>query len=247
MAHFLKWTREAANGAVAHYRRETETKKSYIDYDRTGLNRSVEHECILPEHVIEATGAYCMNRKDVNTMISLVITAPHELDNAPEAELMKFFGSVISHMRRDLKEKSGTMVGELGAYVHMDETRPHMHYCFVPLVRDARRGYKVSAKQWLTKSYLQSFHDRLERSVAHDMGYRVPLQHEDVRERMKARGVKNLDIDQYRLKKEQELMELESAISRRKEELRSYGIDPEQYKINERARHLQVERSILGR
>ena len=58
---------------------------------------------------------------------------------------------------------------------------------------------------------------------------------------------RSASIKAYRIQKEMELQELESAINRRKAELKSYGIDPEQYKINERARTQQVGKSVFGR
>lgn len=240
MAHFSKYRGDAAIGILMHDRRLVETNKSYIDRSRTRDNVAVD-DGLYPDDVIRETGARCLKRANVNKMISLVVTCPPEITD--RTDQIKFFGACINHMRRDLRDRSGTTDGELGAFCHFDETTPHMHYCFVPLVKDDR-GLKVSAKEWLTKSYLQHFHTRLERDTSIQIGYNIRLQHEDARQRMQGRSA---SIKAYRMRKEMELQELESAISRRKEELRSYGIDPEQYKGNERARHLQVEKSILGR
>ena len=36
----------------------------------------------------------------------------------------------------------------ISAYVHFDEVTPHMHYAFVPVVEDKKKGgYKLSAKK----------------------------------------------------------------------------------------------------
>lgn len=240
MAHFDKYRGDAAIGILMHDRRLVETNKSYIDRSRTRDNVAVD-DGLYPDDVIKATGARCLKRANVNKMISLVVTCPPEITDRNDQ--IKFFGACINHMRRDLRDRSGTADGELGAFCHFDETSPHMHYCFVPLVKDDR-GLKVSAKEWLTKSYLQHFHTRLERDVSIQIGYNIRLQHEDARQRMQGRSA---SIKAYRIRKEMELQELESAISRRKAELRSYGIDPEQYKGDERARTQQVKRFILGR
>lgn len=49
----------------------------------------------------------------------------------------------------------------ISAYVHMDETSPHMHFAFVPVVTDKKKGHeKGSAKEalcWSEKG-LNKFH-----------------------------------------------------------------------------------------
>ena len=48
----------------------------------------------------------------------------------------------------------------ISAYVHFDEVTPHMHYAFVPVVEDKKKGgYKLSAKSHNKK--LGTFHKTL--------------------------------------------------------------------------------------
>ncbi|WP_273706947.1 plasmid recombination protein, partial [Leuconostoc mesenteroides] len=50
--------------------------------------------------------------------------------------------------------------------VHYDETTPHLHYAFVPVVFDDKKSrYKVSAKEVLTRHDLQTFHDDLDQHL----------------------------------------------------------------------------------
>ncbi len=48
------------------------------------------------------------------------------------------------------------------AYVHKDETTPHMHDCFVPVVRDKKKKIeKVSAFELISRKELKTFHKDL--------------------------------------------------------------------------------------
>ena len=48
----------------------------------------------------------------------------------------------------------------ISAYVHMDENQPHMHFAFVPVTKDKKKGdLKVSAKEVLDREELRCFHE----------------------------------------------------------------------------------------
>ena len=53
----------------------------------------------------------------------------------------------------------------VGAYLHVDETTPHLHYCFVPVVTDPDGTERLCAKQLMSKKELQSFHKDLDREL----------------------------------------------------------------------------------
>ena len=54
----------------------------------------------------------------------------------------------------------------MAAVVHYDETTPHLHYAFVPVVFDDKKSrYKVSAKEVLTRHDLQTFHEDLDQDL----------------------------------------------------------------------------------
>jgi hypothetical protein len=51
----------------------------------------------------------------------------------------------------------------VSAYVHLDETSPHMHFCFVPVVFDKKKQeYKVNAKQCINKVELKQIHPQIQ-------------------------------------------------------------------------------------
>lgn len=57
------------------------------------------------------------------------------------------------------------------AYVHMDETTPHMHINFVPEATSRKTGKNtVSSASALTRSELRNFHKELERHIQQTMG-----------------------------------------------------------------------------
>lgn len=81
----------------------------------------------------------CQRRADVNVMCDWVITKPQDV---PENETKKFFQLTFDYLCYRYGEKN-----VISAYVHMDETTPHLHFSFIPVVPDKKRdGYKVSAK-----------------------------------------------------------------------------------------------------
>ena len=62
----------------------------------------------------------------------------------------------------------------VSAYVHMDETTPHMHFAFVPVTADKRRGgEKVCANDVITRTELRTFHDDLQEHLEQALGVEV--------------------------------------------------------------------------
>lgn len=66
------------------------------------------------------------------------------------------------------------------ASVHLDETTPHMHLGFVPVVRETKNQKKlgqekVSAKELLTRSYMKNLHKRLKNVLERDLNCRVDI------------------------------------------------------------------------
>ena len=78
-----------------------------------------------------------------------------------------------------LKKRYG-MENVVSAWVHMDEKQPHMHFAFVPVVRTFKQDrknpdvstewLKVSAKECVNRSDLQSFHGSLQRYLERGTG-----------------------------------------------------------------------------
>jgi hypothetical protein len=96
-----------------------------------------------------------MNRKDVNVMCSWVVTAPEDLKPEQEKEFFQ-------ESYRFLEAKYGRE-NVVSSYVHKDEVTPHMHFCFMPVVSDRKRGgFKISAKECVKRTDLEQFHEKLQ-------------------------------------------------------------------------------------
>lgn len=165
MAHVQKNNRVATGHLFDHYGRNAEDEKyrsnDSIDPERTCLNYNLapnkeSQEERLAQRLSEVK---VLKRKDVNVMCSWVVTAPKDLDVKQEKEFFK-------ETYKFLKDRYGGEKNVISAYVHKDETSPHMHFAFVPVTIDKKKNIeKVSAKEVVTKLDLQSFHDDLQKHL----------------------------------------------------------------------------------
>jgi len=59
----------------------------------------------------------------------------------------------------------------------MDETTPHMHFAFIPVVPDKKKQgrFKVSAKERINRFELSSFHFELEQALSTALGHSVGI------------------------------------------------------------------------
>lgn len=197
MANVEKYGRGSIGLLFGHYDRSTGEKISNqdIDSNRTHLNYNLAEQDQPQsqlDYIRQRLGEVKVSkRKDVNVMCSWAITAPKDL---PEQDLELFFKESYSF----LKEQYG-VENIISAYVHMDETTPHMHFTFVPVVPNITKskvkkdgkfvkdengkqvykykengGGKVSAKELITKSHLLSFHpafdEHMQKVFGRDIG-----------------------------------------------------------------------------
>lgn len=167
MAHVAKFTRGTCGLLSRHYDRykdkehpeEVKYKNQDIDPERTHLNYNLApmHEQ-MPYLKKRLEEVHCLKRDDVNVMCDWVVTAPKEL---PAEHQREFFEVVYKHLADKYGEKN-----VISAYVHMDEKQPHMHFAFVPVVYDVKKGKeKVSAKEALNRSQLKRFHPELQEVI----------------------------------------------------------------------------------
>ena len=177
MANLKKYTRASLGHMFAHYGREKDENGEYvkfgnkkIDPERTHLNYNLaadDQKLSSRDFMEKRLGeVFCQNRKDVNVMCSWVLTAPADL---PAEDHKDFFKNSYEFLcARYGKENV------ISANVHMDESSPHMHFAFIPVCKDKKRGEKVCAKKVCSKSDLESFHKdlskHLERTMGRDVG-----------------------------------------------------------------------------
>jgi chromosome segregation ATPase len=110
-----------------------------------------------------------------------VVTAPKDIQSD---ETDKFFRETYNFLS-DRYGKDNV----ISAYVHMDEITPHMHFAFVPVVVDKKKGIlKVSAKEAVTKKDLDMFHQHYSKYMESIFGRDIGVLNEATKE-----GNKSID------------------------------------------------------
>jgi hypothetical protein len=179
MAHMEKYTKAACGHLFEHYARGKNSdntgyvkyKNQDIDPVRTSLNYNLapnqNQMSFLHQRLSEV---YCLKRKDVNVMCSWIVTLPKGMKDGPPAVEREFF----KHTYDFLSDHYGKE-NVISAYVHKDEVTPHLHFSFLPVVPDQRRGgEKISAKEAVNLRDLQRFHGDLDRYLSQSMGAAYP-------------------------------------------------------------------------
>ena len=164
MAHLKKNTRGAVPGLAVHFERKTDhhTNKE-IDVSKTYLNQELmaDGSDMLSRFNARLNDVYCMKRDDVKALAAWIVTLPEELTEAPYEQQSAFFEATTNFLNDRYGQENA-----MAAVVHYDETTPHLHYAFVPVVFDVKKSrYKVSAKEVLTRHDLQTFHEDLDQDL----------------------------------------------------------------------------------
>ena len=164
MAHLKKNTRGAVPGLAVHFERKTDhhTNKE-IDVSKTYLNQELmaDGSDMLSRFNARLNDVYCMKRDDVKALAAWIVTLPEELTEAPYEQQSAFFEATTNFLNDRYGQENA-----VAAVVHYDETTPHLHYAFVPVVFDVKKSrYKVSAKEVLTRHDLQTFHEDLDQHL----------------------------------------------------------------------------------
>lgn len=170
MAHFEKYQAPALGNMCAHYERRPELERGYerdnIDPGRTARNYNLAPErggqVAFIQGRIAELGLKRAPRKDAVRMVDCVVTQPKSLDAGLGPA---FFQACYDHMAEQFGPEN-----VVSAYVHLDESQPHMHFAFVPVTQDGR----LSAKSVLTRTMLKSFHTDLQKACEQALG--VPVE-----------------------------------------------------------------------
>ena len=171
---FQKHKAQAVGGIEAHNERtKTEYKSNPdIDLSRTKDNYNlVKRKSSYRELINKLISIHkCKTRKDSVVLVETVVTAsPDFFKKKSKKEIREFFEYALAFFEKNLTP--GTIIS---AAVHMDETTPHMHLCFVPITKDHRLSAKeiVGNKQKLTfwqdayHSWMSKKYPNLERGTS---------------------------------------------------------------------------------
>ncbi|MBQ9200648.1 MAG: plasmid recombination protein [Lachnospiraceae bacterium] len=176
MAHVAKYTKSALGHMLNHYSRQendgVKRGNQEIKPELTHMNWNVA-EGLQPLPQIDfihqrLSQVKVQNRADVNIMCDWVVTLPKDF---PEDRKREFFQQSFQFLcNRYGKENV------ISAWVHEDETTPHMHFSFIPVtVNKKKGGFKVSAKEVLTRKDLQTFHSDLQNYLELALGIPVGI------------------------------------------------------------------------
>lgn len=141
---FAKHKGGASKALSAHHERTKEIYASNPDIDK---NRTIQnYHLVTPHwsyeqeirHRLRMAG--CRVRKDSVKFVDTLVTVSPGFAKAHESEMPEYFNRAFDFLKERVGEEN-----IISAVVHMDETTPHMHLCFVPLTKDNR----LSAKEIL--------------------------------------------------------------------------------------------------
>lgn len=187
--------KDAMGAMVNHWSRHSgdpdQTRHTYrnirIDASRTHLNYALLCPCAEYTAVCRAIEA-AVGRADVrptpraNVVTSIIVTLPKSWP--PDHDPREFFEAASDALAREVGREN-----VVGGFVHMDETTPHMHFAFVPLVRRGREtNDKSRPLRWTKDDELKNPEHRagtVKKDKKGTVRYeRVPLVGEDGRQVM---------------------------------------------------------------
>lgn len=156
-----KYTRNQSGNILVHCNRSDPNrtyKNQEIHHDRTHWNYNLapKHEGLTDYEFMKnrCEEFKILKRSNVNWMVSWVITIPSDYEGSQEM----FFKEAYNFM-----EKKYGKENVISSYVHLDETSPHMHFCFVPVIFDTKKQeYKVNAKVCINRIELQKMHPQMQ-------------------------------------------------------------------------------------
>lgn len=212
MAHIAKYKASAVGKLCAHYNRwqgidNPNVSRENIDKSRTHLNYTLgvyekdgkrfigkvrgSASWATVKGRIDAVNARAKaegkraTRKDAVVMADMVVTLP---PNVPPEDAYKFFWNSYQY----IADRVGC--GNLmGGYVHMDETTPHMHVPFTPIL-DGRFNYK----KMCDRKFYQTFHKGLGDRLEQKMGYRPEVELSEETRAQRVYTSRTKDIDKVR-------------------------------------------------
>lgn len=208
MAHKQKYTRGAIGHMLAHYERSKEIpelkypNKTILNYNLAKNEQPLNQLEFLHKRLKEVK---VLNRKDVNVMVDWVVTLPK---NLPDYDKDKFFEETYNFLNKRYGKEN-----VISAYVHMDEATPHMHYSFIPITQDKKHGgFKLSAKEVITRTDLKTFHTDLSQYLENALGYDTGILNEATKEGNKSieelkRGTAKKELDAISLESHKMLLE----------------------------------------
>lgn len=249
MAHVEKFTQGSVNGLSIHIERKTtnhsnpdiDSERTYLNYDLCDKEGDMNQR--LKNRLAEV---YCFNRADVKVMADWIVTLPKSLEQETMSTQKEFFKTTVDF----LNERYGRQ-NVLSATVHHDETTPHLHYAFIPVVFDEKKQReKVSAKEVLTRKELSSFHQDLDNYLKQQ----IPHIYQEGILNNQTIGIDDVKIIKRMAKeiaeKETELSQRKKYINKKIKEVKNIDVSTKNvYAVQDQWNHLtnQFEKTLFGK
>ena len=183
--HIAKYGKKGLGQLFSHYERKNNEQRNYsnesIDKTKTYLNYN-----LAPAHeegnykftVDRCKSLNILNRSDVNYCCDWCLTVPQEIKE-DEEKCKAFFKASYNFLVNRYREEN-----VIGAYVHYDETTPHMHFSFIPVkysfttsfnadtgeISEVEKG-KVSAKEVIDRKELKVIHSELQEYLNQNLDF----------------------------------------------------------------------------
>ena len=220
MAHITKFKLHSMPQIFAHINRTENQLRKYgnadIDTSRSYLNQDLIHGDMLDLNARLSEVSH-QNRKDLVACCGVVVTLPTELHSSDLASQNRFF----THCTDFIKEKFGEK-NVVYSTIHHDETTPHVHIGFVPVTKIERKyrskdkkgqtytQERISAKDVITKSMLNTFHTELDNYITEKIGQKVSILINNTKR-------KNLSINELKERTAKKCKEIEQSYELKKE------------------------------
>lgn len=172
MAHVEKFQAAALGRVCDHFERRAELDHGYerenIDNSRSWLNYNLapQRPVSQVEFINERINSLNLKRrprKDAVRMCDCVITLPRSFDPSRQRE---FFNAAYAFLAQRYGAEN-----VVSAWVHRDETQPHMHFAWVPVTQDGR----LSAKSVVNRLDLKTLHPDMQVAMETALGCKVEI------------------------------------------------------------------------
>ena len=178
MAHAQKFNNASMGHMLRHYARQpgenVKRNNERIDPNRTHLNYNLAAELQnLPQNefvnkrLSEVSHLDPDKKKDLVLLCDFVITLP---ENVPRERSEEFFEASYEFCCNRYGAKN-----VISAYVHRDETRDHMHFAFIPVVKNEDGTERLCAKQCVNRADLRTFHPALQKYCEEKLNQEVAI------------------------------------------------------------------------
>ena len=204
MANVRHFHRSAVRSILNHVTRIDNYSNKDIDSTRSKYNYSLTKHNPFEVYDKRLSEVHCLNRANVNTLSSWCVTLPK---GVKKEDQRKFFEETVNFLKNRYGERN-----LVSADVHFDETTPHLHYCFIPIIYDEKKKReKVDRKSIFTLKELKTFHNDLQTHINQSLGYEVQILNGELKNR------KNLSINELKERSAKKLEEIEKSYDLKKE------------------------------